>query len=159
VAVNLQPIPPDPVSNVKLWRDFFSNVYEILKQNQSAGEGGSIPFSSITYPDVENNAVFIGPLNNSGKASFRQLTLTDITNALSTWVGNAYITTLGTISDGTWQGDIITNNYLPPNVTGEFAPGSFQIEDGQFGFHIKKLQLTGTQQVQLSGNSRLSIRN
>lgn len=107
MAVELQPIPPDPVSNIKLWRDFFSNVYEILKTNQGTSGGGSIPFSSITYPSVQNNAVFIGPLNNSGTASFRQLTLTDITNALSQWLGNAYITTLGNVSQGAWQAEPI----------------------------------------------------
>jgi hypothetical protein len=43
--------------------------------------------------------------------------------ALSTWIGSSSITTLGTITSGTWNGDALTASYVPShdNLTGVAA--------------------------------------
>ncbi len=116
MATELQPIPPDPIAENKLWRDFFSTIFEILKTNQSTdGTGGNIPFNNIDFPVVAGGTFFAGPPTNPGKPSFRALQVGDINIALFQWEGSAFITTVGNISSGTWQGDIITNNYLEPD--------------------------------------------
>ena len=158
MAIELNPIPPEPVSDSKQWRDFFSAVFEILKRNQTAGNG-SISWNSLAFPTVGSNQVFVGPVSSSGIPTFRQLTPDDFASALTGFTGSTGITTVGVITIGTWQGDIITRDYLPLNVTGDYAPGALRIPDGSFGFHVKNLTLVGSDRVTLSGTARLSIRN
>lgn len=42
-------------------------------------------------------------------------------------------------------------------VIGDMAPGSFVIEDGQFGIHVKRLTLSGNERAAIAGSGRLVI--
>jgi hypothetical protein len=57
----------------------------------------------------------IGAANTN--AQLTVLGLENVENtAHSTWAGSANVTTLGTVSTGTWQGDVITETYLDSNI-------------------------------------------
>jgi len=42
-------------------------------------------------------------------------------------------------------------------ITGTYAPGSFTVATNSFGFHVKRLTLSGVQRCTLSGTARLRI--
>lgn len=71
---------------------------------------------------------------NSGLPAWGAVTKSDVglgsveNTALSTWKGTANITTVGTISSGTWQGTTIGASYLPTASTS--AKGIIQIGTG-----------------------------
>lgn len=59
----------------------------------------------------------ISDTNNPHSVTKSQLGLANVENtALSTWVGSTAITTLGTITTGTWQGAVIPSGYLDSNI-------------------------------------------
>lgn len=53
--------------------------------------------------------------------------------ALSTWTGSANITTLGTISSGTWQGTAIAASYIGNHSTDKLTSGTLPIARGGTG--------------------------
>lgn len=67
------------------------------------------------------------------------LSLNNVENVqLSTWAGSGYITTLGTITSGTWQGSSIAATYLPstiPYTTADQDWNTFTLTAGDFILH------------------------
>lgn len=72
--------------------------------------------STINLTDIASAAALsshIGDFENPHKVTKAQVGLGNVENtALSTWAGSGKITTLGTITSGTWQGGKIANAYL-----------------------------------------------
>ena len=67
------------------------------------------------------------------------IALTDISTALSTWTGSTTITTVGTISSGTWNGNVIGNAYGGTGLnTATAANGQLLIGNGS-GFTLATL--------------------
>ena len=62
---------------------------------------------TATLASQTANTFFSAPNGSSGTPTFRTIVTADISTALSTWTGSTTITTLGTISSGTWNGSII----------------------------------------------------
>jgi hypothetical protein len=68
-------------------------------------------YGDTLFPFVSSRTaatVLAAPSGAAGTPSFRTLALADISTALSTWTGSSSVTTLGTITTGTWTGTAIT---------------------------------------------------
>lgn len=71
----------------------------------------------------------LGSTSNPHSVDKTDVGLSNVENtALSTWVGSTYITTLGTIGTGTWQGNNIGETYTLPSQTGN--SGKFLTTNG-----------------------------
>jgi hypothetical protein len=57
------------------------------------------------------NTFYSAPNGSAGTATFRTIVLADISTALSTWTGSSTVTTLGTVTTGTWHGTLIGATY------------------------------------------------
>lgn len=67
---------------------------------------------TVTLPSQVQNTMFAAPNGSSGVPSFRALVPADIPAlSYSPVAGSASITTVGTISTGTWQGSLIGGTY------------------------------------------------
>lgn len=60
---------------------------------------------------------FAAPNGSAGTPSFRTIVLADVSTALSTWTGSTAITTVGTVTTGTWNGTKITDSYINSAAT------------------------------------------
>lgn len=97
--------------------------------------------TTYTYADIllakltnpQNNDLVIDSsgywVNRNASQIKTILSLSNVENiAISTWVGSTNITTLGTISSGTWQGSVINSTYLPSTIvynTGSYSNPSW----------------------------------
>lgn len=95
-----------------------ANATYALATIASNASNGNSAYSTVTGNQTKNK-VFASPSNTTGAPSFRALVAADIpdisgtyvTNtALSTWAGTTNITTLGTITSGTWSATTIAVN-------------------------------------------------
>ena len=102
MPAKLPPMPPNPISNEMIWREYLRTVFDILYT------AGTIPWDSVDLPTASAGQFLAGPVSGpDADVTFRAIALADITTALSTWPGSTAITTLGTITTGTWNGTTI----------------------------------------------------
>lgn len=105
---------------------------DITASNGSLDFGGAALFSAFSYTNGTLSATIAGTTKTvqnlwlkiagttmylGGELTASQLrSLLSISNventALSTWSGSGYISTVGTITSGTWRGNAIANSYL-----------------------------------------------
>lgn len=139
-----------PISYVPAWSEITSNPFafaspinnQLLRYNSTSGKWENwTPTYLTTEVDgsVTNEIELPAQAGNSGKLlttdgtspSWTTLTKTSVglenveNTALSTWAGSSNITTLGTISTGTWQGIAINESYLGNLSTSKTTSGTF----------------------------------
>ncbi len=102
MPAKLPPMPPNPISNDMIWREYLRTVFDILYT------AGTIPFDSVDLPSQPAGRFLAGPVSGpDADVTFRAIALADILTALSTWTGSTSVTTLGTITTGTWNATTI----------------------------------------------------
>lgn len=102
MPAKLPPMPPNPISNDIIWREYLRTVFDILYT------AGTLPWDSVDLPPAGAGEFLGGPVAGpDAQVTFRTLVLADIITALSTWTGSTSITTLGTITTGTWNATTI----------------------------------------------------
>ena len=67
---------------------------------------------TATLTSQTANTFFAAPNGSAGTPSFRTIALADLSTALSTWTGSTAITSLGTVTTGTWNGTKIADAYI-----------------------------------------------
>lgn len=86
---------------------------------------------SATLASQTQNTFFAAPSGAAGAPSFRTIALVDISTALGSWSGSTAITTLGTITAGTWNGSVIPVAYGGTGLaSGSIANGQLLIGNG-----------------------------
>jgi len=88
------------------------------------GESG-LMLRSVMLSDINSDlTTHEADGTNPHLVTANQIGLGSVENtALSTWPGSTYITTLGTILTGVWNGTALTNAYLPTALTGKTYNG------------------------------------
>jgi hypothetical protein len=139
-----------PISYVPTWSEITNNPFtiasplnnQLLKYNSTSGKWENwTPAYLTTEVDgsVTNEIELPSQTGNSGKLlitdgtapAWTTLTKTSVglgnveNTALSTWIGSSNITTLGTISAGTWQGTAINESYIGNLPASKTTSGMF----------------------------------
>jgi hypothetical protein len=120
------------------WTDPTSVPAVNIAANIGSGSLGSVPYQTessktgFIAPNTTSTRQFLTQ-QGTGTASavpvWYTLTKSDIglsaveNTALSTWSGTTNITTLGTITSGTWNGTVIANAYIPSALTSKTYNG------------------------------------
>jgi len=67
---------------------------------------------TATFAPQTGNTFLAAPNAADGVPSMRTIVLSDISAALSTWAGSTALTTVGTVTTGTWNGTKIADSYI-----------------------------------------------
>jgi hypothetical protein len=87
-----------------------TNEIELPVQTGNSGKFLSTNGTSLSWLSIDKSTLSLGNVENT---------------ALSTWTGTANITTLGTISSGTWQGTAINASYVDNLPASKITSGTF----------------------------------
>lgn len=100
---------------------FFISQIEGTVVGQQVNKGDWLISSGSSWDKVDNNDAVTG-VKGEAESTYRlgdvnitkgNIGLGNVENTkLSTWTGSGYITTLGTITSGTWQGSAIADTYI-----------------------------------------------
>jgi hypothetical protein len=139
-----------PISYVPAWSEITSNPFvitsplnnQLLRYNSTSGKWENWTPAYLTAEvdgSVTNEIELPSQTGNSGKLlitdgtspSWTTLTKTSVglgnveNTALSTWTGSSNVTTLGTVSTGTWQGTAINESYIGNFSASKTTSGTF----------------------------------
>lgn len=67
---------------------------------------------TATFASQTGNTFLAAPNAADGVPSMRTIVLSDISAAMSTWAGSTALTTVGTVTTGTWNGTKIADSYI-----------------------------------------------
>ena len=120
--VSVSDTPPVSSSEGQLWYESDTGNLFIYYDDVWVQTGGGSGGGGTSLPDqIDQSGKFLS--TNGDIASWNSVTKTTVglpnveNTALSTWVGSSNITTLGTVTGGTWQGTEVSTNYTAAKVT------------------------------------------
>ena len=120
--VSVSDTPPASSSEGQLWYESDTGNLFIYYDGVWVQTGGGSGGGGTSLPDqIDQSGKFLS--TNGDVASWNSVTKTTVglsnveNTALSTWAGSSNITTLGTVTGGTWQGTEVSTTYTAAKVT------------------------------------------
>ena len=109
----------------------------IFHTNRAILNATTASFTTALNSNLSTAYAHVSLTNNPHSVTKSQVGLSNVENtALSTWVGSTAITTLGTISSGTWSGTVIADNKI--TKTGDWT-GTFDGQEGSYYLNYNNL--------------------